>query len=83
MLVALLLSLALLFPIRFHWRAVAALHDSAPGARAVLIALVVGTWLGYAVNDTGPVLVAAALGVSITLVGPMLSTAEERSETDA
>jgi hypothetical protein len=29
------------------------------------------------------VLVAAALGVSITLVGPMLSTAEERSETDA
>ena len=27
------------------------------------VALVAGTWLGYAVNDTGPVLVAAVFGI--------------------
>ena len=30
---------------------------------AVRVALVAGAWIGYAVNDTGPVLIAAMLGI--------------------
>lgn len=63
MLVAVLASVALLMPRRVRWRRLAALDAENPAAYWVRVALVVGTWVGYAVNDTGPVLVAAMLGI--------------------
>ena len=41
-------------------------------SRRVRIALVVGAWVGYAVNDTGPVLIAAMLGIWLALLPPTL-----------
>ncbi len=60
---AVLASIAILMPRRLRWRRLAALDASHPVAHRVRIALVVGAWVGYAVNDTGPVLVAAMLGI--------------------
>ena len=60
---ALALSVAVLMPRRLRLRRLAALEAAHPVARPVLIALVAGAWLGYAVNDTGPVLVGAVLVV--------------------
>ena len=36
----------------------------------------VGAWVGYAVNDTGPVLVAAMLGVWLVLLPAVLPEPE-------
>ena len=60
---AVVLSAAMLMPRRLRLRRLAALHAVHPVTRPVLIALVAGAWLGYAVNDTGPVLVGAVLVV--------------------
>lgn len=64
-------SVAILMPGRLGWHRLAALDAAHPDAHRVRIALVVGTWLGYAVNDTGPVLVAAVVAVWL----PMLPAA--------
>lgn len=68
MLVAALASVALLMPRRVRWHRLAALDAEHPAAYGVRVALVVGTWVGYAVNDTGPVLVAAILGIWLCLL---------------
>lgn len=60
---AVIASVAILAPRRLRSRRLAALDAAHPVAHQVRIALVVGAWLGYAVNDTGPVLVAAMLGI--------------------
>lgn len=71
-LVALVLTVAMLMPQRARLHRLAALDVALPAARPVRIALAVGAWLGYAVNDTGPVLVAAMLGIVLALLVPML-----------
>ena len=63
MVLAVLASVALLIPGRLRWRRLAALDAEHPASYAVRVALVVGAWVGYAVNDTGPVLVAAMVGL--------------------
>lgn len=63
MVLAVLASTALLMPGRLRWRSLAALDAEHPASYPVRVALVVGTWLGYAVNDTGPVLVASIVGI--------------------
>lgn len=56
-------SVAILAPRRTRLHRLAALDACHPVAYRVRIALVVGAWVGYAVNDTGPVLIAAMLGL--------------------
>lgn len=63
MVLAVAASFAILMPRRLRWRRLAALDAEHPEAYQVRIALVVGAWVGYAVNDTGPVLVTAMIGV--------------------
>ena len=63
MVVAVVASVAILMPHRFRWHRLAALDAAHPASYWVRVALVVGTWVGYAVNDTGPVLVASMLGL--------------------
>lgn len=63
MLLAVLASIAILAPRRFRLPRLAALDARNPAAYRVRVALVAGTWLGYAVNDTGPVLVASVFGI--------------------
>ena len=69
---AVLASVAILMPRRLRWRRLAALDEEHPVAHRVRIALVVGAWVGYAVNDTGPVLVAAMLGIWLALLPAVL-----------
>ncbi|MCS6712042.1 hypothetical protein JSY14_08420 [Brachybacterium sp. EF45031] len=69
---ALVASVAILAPARFRLQRLAALDAAHPGAWAVRLCLVLGTWAGYLVNDTGPVLVAAVLGVALCLLPPLL-----------
>ncbi|WP_245851136.1 hypothetical protein [Brachybacterium vulturis] len=63
MLCAVVASVAILLPGRLRWRRLAALDAAHPASYPVRVALVAGAWIGYAVNDTGPVLVAAMLGI--------------------
>lgn len=70
--IAVLLSIAILMPGRLRWRRLAALDAAHPSAHRVRIALVVGAWVGYAVNDTGPVLVAAMLGLWLAYLPAVL-----------
>ncbi len=63
MLLAVIASIAILMPRRIHWTRLAELDAQHPAAYRVRLALVVGTWIGYVVNDTGPVLVAAIFGI--------------------
>lgn len=72
MLLALVASVALLMPGRLHWRRLEALDAEHPVAHRVRVALVAGTWVGYAVNDTGPVLVAAMVGVWLAYLPAVL-----------
>ena len=79
---ALALTLAVLWPGPMRAGRLSALFTAQPLVRPALIALAFGTWLGDAVNDTGPVLVAAATGVGLALVLPLLSseaTADDRT----
>ena len=71
-LLALAASVALLMPGRLRWRRLEALDAEHPVAYRVRVALVAGTWAGYAVNDTGPVLVAAMVGVSLAYLPAVL-----------
>ncbi|WP_157975698.1 hypothetical protein [Brachybacterium sp. YJGR34] len=77
MLGAVIASVALLMPRRLRWRRLAALDAATPSAHAVRVALVVGTWVGYAVNDTGPVLVASIVGIWLCLLPAVLPSPEE------
>ncbi|GAB2541065.1 hypothetical protein [Brachybacterium huguangmaarense] len=70
--IALGLTVAMLMPRRAGLERLAALDAAHPEAYAVRVALAAGGWLGYAVNDTGPVLVAGALGIALALLLPML-----------
>jgi hypothetical protein len=76
-LLALLASVAILMPRRLRWTALARLDREHPSSRAVRIALVAGGWLGYAVNDTGPVLIAAVLGLGILAFAAVLPAEED------
>lgn len=76
-LAALLGSVAILMPRRLHWRALEQLDQEHPSGRTVRIALVAGGWLGYAVNDTGPVLIAAVLGLSVLALAAVLPARED------
>ncbi|MCG7309051.1 hypothetical protein [Brachybacterium sp. ACRRE] len=76
-LAAVLGSVAILMPRRLHWRALEQLDEEHPSGRSVRIALVAGGWLGYAVNDTGPVLIAAVLGLSILALAAVLPARED------
>ncbi|MGO2559380.1 hypothetical protein [Brachybacterium sp.] len=60
---AVIASVAILMPSRLRWRRLAALDAEHPASYSVRVALVAGAWIGYAVNDTGPVLIAAMLGI--------------------
>jgi len=71
MAIALVLTVAMLMPRRARLSRLAAFDAAHPEAYAVRIALAIGAWLGDAVNDTGPVLVAAVLGVTLALLIPM------------
>ncbi|MCL6422551.1 hypothetical protein Bequi_03985 [Brachybacterium sp. JHP9] len=70
-------SIAALMPRRLRWRSLAALDAALPIAYPVRIALVAGGWLGYLVNDTGPVLIAAMLGLWVLALGQLLPTGGE------
>lgn len=72
MLVAIALSVVILMPRRLGLRRLARLDEQHPASYAVRVVLVVGAWLGYAVNDTGPVLVAAMLAVWLTQLPAVL-----------
>src|SRR5699024_9350378 len=61
--VAVLASVALLMPRHLRLHRLAALDAEHPASYPVRIALVAGAWIGYEVNDTGPVLIAAMLGI--------------------
>ncbi|WP_227487949.1 hypothetical protein [Brachybacterium subflavum] len=76
-LLALLASVAILMPRHLRWAALARLDREHPSSRAVRIALVAGGWLGYAVNDTGPVLIAAVLGLGILAFAAVLPAEED------
>jgi len=69
---AVLASIAILMPRRLRWRRLAALDVEHPASYRVRVALVVGAWVGYAVNDTGPVLVAAMLGIWLAYLPAVL-----------
>lgn len=58
-------SVAVLMPRRARLARLVALDEAYPSAYLLRIALVAGGWLGYAVNDTGPVLIAAMFGICI------------------
>lgn len=78
--IALALTVAMLMPHRAHLHRLEALDAEHPVTYPVRITLAVGAWLGYAVNDTGPVLVAAALGVTLALLLPMLPVPVRRAD---
>ncbi|WP_058234685.1 hypothetical protein [Devriesea agamarum] len=72
MVLLVLLSLALLFPGRARWARLSRLISEVPVARPVVICLIAGSWLGFAVNDTGPLLVVAAGLMTAPLLTAML-----------
>ncbi|MFC7456070.1 hypothetical protein ACFQS2_02585 [Brachybacterium sp. GCM10030267] len=82
MILAVIASVAILMPRRIGWRRLAELDTLHPASYAVRVALVAGTWLGYAVNDTGPVLVAAILGIWIAYLPAVLPDPTLPSERD-
>ena len=69
---AIALSVLILAPRRFHLQRLAALDVEHPVVHRVRIVLVAGGWMGYAVNDTGPVLIAAMLGIWLCLLPVVL-----------
>lgn len=83
LLIAIAASVAILMPGRLRLRRLQALDDAHPAARSVRIALVLGTWAGYAGNDTGPVLVAAIFGVWLAALPAVLPDPERGADTAA
>ncbi|MDN5822083.1 MAG: hypothetical protein L0H39_11420, partial [Brachybacterium sp.] len=80
--VAVIASIAILMPGRLRWRRLAALDAEHPASYPVRVALVAGAWIGYAVNDTGPVLIAAMLGIWLCHLPAMLPTPQEADEVE-
>lgn len=76
MLIAIVLSVVVLMPRRLGLQRLARLDEAHPASYPVRVALVVGAWLGYAVNDTGPVLVAAMLAVWVAQLPAVLPDPE-------
>lgn len=66
------LSVAVLVPQRARLLRLAELDRQVPVSRAVRIAIIAGAWLGFAVNDTGAVLVAGALAMWLVLLPVVL-----------
>lgn len=62
LLAAVALSAALVVPQRVRWARMARWQE-APGVRPVVLAALVAGWLGWAVNDTGPLVVLPLLGI--------------------
>ncbi|MGP9744173.1 hypothetical protein [Brachybacterium sp. AOP29-B2-41] len=77
MVLAVVASIALLIPGRLRWRRLVALDAEHPASYWVRVALVVGTWVGYAVNDTGPVLVAAMFGIWLCYLPAVLPAPQD------
>lgn len=78
MVLAVLASVAVLIPGKLRWRRLAALDTEHPASYWVRVALVVGTWVGYAVNDTGPVLVAAMFGIWLAYLPAVLAAPQDQ-----
>lgn len=83
MVLAALASAAILMPGRIRWRRLAALDLEHPASYWVRVALVVGAWVGYAVNDTGPVLIASMFGIWLCLLPATLPAPQEAEPPDA
>ena len=81
---AVALSVAILLPRRLRLQRLVGLDEQHPVAYRVRIAQVAGAWVGYAVNDTGPVLVAAMLGIWLAHLPAVLpdpgTTSPERAQ---
>ena len=72
MLVAVVLSVVILMPRKLGLQRLTRLDEEHPASYPVRVVLVIGAWLGYAVNDTGPVLVTAMLAVWVTQLPAVL-----------
>ena len=83
MVIAVLASVAILIPGRLRWRRLAALDAEHPASYGVRVALVAGAWMGYVVNDTGPVLIAAVLGIWLCLLPAILPSPQDVTEIEA
>lgn len=59
-------SLWLVAPRVMRWPVMEQWQKHNDGVRAVLLSAVVGGWIGYAVNDTGPLLVLPVIGAILT-----------------
>lgn len=81
MIIAIALSVVILIPRRLRLQRLARLDEAHPASYPVRVALVAGAWLGYAVNDTGPVLVAAMLAVWVTQLPAVLPDLEPSTTT--
>lgn len=81
MLIAIVLSVVILTPHRLGLQRLMHLDEAHPASYPVRVALVAGAWLGYAVNDTGPVLVAAMLAVWLTQLPVVLPDPEPSPTT--
>lgn len=82
MVLAVIGSVAILMPGRLRWRRLAALDVEHPASYWVRVTLVAGAWVGYAVNDTGPVLIASMLGIWMCFLPAVLPTPQEASEIE-
>lgn len=82
MVLAVIGSVAILMPGRLRWRRLAALDAEHPASYWVRVTLVAGAWVGYAVNDTGPVLIASMLGIWMCFLPAVLPTPQEASEIE-
>lgn len=82
MVLAVIASVAILMPSRLRWRRLAALDAEHPASYWVRVTLVAGAWVGYAVNDTGPVLIASMLGIWMCFLPAVLPTPQEASEIE-
>ena len=81
MVLAVVLTVAMLAPGRFRLARLTALDERHPTALPIRIALAIGTWAGFALNDTGAVLVLTALGVTLCLLTAMLPDPEDGPAT--
>jgi hypothetical protein len=76
LLLAAVIWLCSLAPGRTRMRRLATFDAQYPVARPVRLALGVGAWIGYATNDTGAMLLLAALAVTLPLFAAMLPDPE-------
>ncbi|MFC0676021.1 hypothetical protein [Brachybacterium hainanense] len=81
-LAAIALSVLVLMPQRAGLARLAALDAQVPVAWSVRLAVVVGAWVGFLVNDTGAVLVAGALAMWLVLLPAALPDATAGMATE-